>query len=313
MHRQHLVTDRSDLVGFLPIEREFRFSGGSFTPVADFQESLAAVQKRTNTDHFLYPPTETRQTTEFIDRKTGKLVPEEEREQRELPGTERPALLHHLPPSHLISLDSPSIKGPLRESDGAFLMHLLGYLFGHRMQFYDWWFDGRVRMKSAHHTMVRRENETPFISTSYEAWRAWPTSSRKRFTNALYVLSRAPTYEWDWERFLIYYTVFDALYRVANETASVTAKSHAERLPTMCSTFGLYQNADHFAAIVDLRNNLFHETLWSGSQPCSTIRERHWRQVNNLRRLNERLVPALLGFRTDYIANPWDHISMAVF
>lgn len=313
MHLQHLVTDRTDLVGFLPIGRAFRFAGGSFAPVEEFQESLAAVQDRTNVDNFLYPPTERRQTAEFIDKETGNFIPEEKREWREVPGIERPALLHRLPPSHRISLDSPPADGALRESDGAFLMHLLGYLFGHRMQFYDWWFDGRVAMKSAHHLVIRLQNESPFLSTSYAAWRSWPVACRKRFTNALYMLSRAPTHEWDWERFVIYYMVFDALYRVAHETAKVKSTSHAGRLSAMCRAFGLYQNSAHFDAIVSLRNELFHETLWSGSQPCSAISEEHWRQIDNLRRLNERLVPALVGFQTDYIANPWDRIGMAAF
>lgn len=303
-----LVTERTDLVGFLPIGRTLKFTGGEFRVLEDFQTSLTAINEQTNVDHYLYPPTQTRQTAEFIDAKTGRPIPEENLQWVDVPHTERPALLHHLPPSHLLALDAPALSTPLRESEGGFLMHLVGYLFGYRMQFYDWRFDGRILLKkSAHRAVVRRSTVSPFLSQAYSAWRAWPAGAQKRMTNALYMLGRAPTHEWDWEQFVIYYMVFDALYRVANDVFGVAEKAHAKRLSTMCNRFGLYQNQGHFDLIVGLRNDLFHETLWGGSQPGTGISEEKIRQVLHLRRINERLIPALLGFKTDYVASGWDH------
>jgi hypothetical protein len=306
-------TTVQDLVGFLPVREAVVFQGGRFEPVVDLPQLLSVVREMTNNDYFVYPPTIYEQTASYSDKETNTLVWPDDPQWSEVPKTRRPALLHRLPASHFLLLDQPSASGDLRSADGAFLLHALGYVFGYRMQFYDWWFDGRVQMKSAHHAHVSLDKASSFLTTAYSTWCGWKPLAQKRFTNALYMLCRGPTHEWDWERFTIYYMVFDALFRTAHELHGVSASSHPERLAAMCEHYGLFQDQNVFARIAELRRDLFHETLWGGGQPCSSPANDSWSQTDNLRRICERLVPAIVGFKTSYIANPWNHIGMAAF
>lgn len=125
-------TTTRDLVGFLPVGEELAFAGGLFAPVDDFDQAKAAVDDTTNNDHFIYPPIKRKQTASFIDKKKGILVPHDRLEWKDVPKTERPALLHRPPPSHLLTLNEAPQNGELRAADGAFLVHALGYVFGFR-------------------------------------------------------------------------------------------------------------------------------------------------------------------------------------
>jgi hypothetical protein len=310
--RQHLVTETSDLIGFLPVDHDLIFDGGRFSVLADYATSLQYIETCRHRDGYLYFM-ERGRNVQLIDSQTGKVTPEEQRQWQDIPQTERPAPLFPLPPSHLITLDQKPQGGALRNSDGAFLMHLAGYLYGCRLQFHDWWFDGRVRMTSAHPVAFRPQSESLFLGRAFEKWRTWSPPEQKRLTNALYMLSRAETYEWDWERFTIYYMVLDALYKTACKVHGVPKTYHEQRLPTLCDRYGLYKNDVHIGKIVKLRNNLFHESLWSGQQPCTAIDEDNYRQIDNLKRINQRLIPALVEFNTPYIASPWDSLAPRLF
>jgi hypothetical protein len=298
-------TPTQDLVGFLPLSENLHFAGGRFEPAPNFPEALASVAEITNADHFVYPPT--------VYTAKGRSFNEDANTWTEVPKTRRPALLHRLPPSHFLHLDQQPANGDLRSADGAFLIHAVGYVFGHRMQFYNWWFDGRVQMKSAHHAYVSPGKASLFLATAYSSWRGWKPPAQNRFTNALYMLCRGPSYEWEWEQFTIYYMVFDALYKTANELHGVSADKHPERLAAMSQRYGLFQDKTLFSRITKLRGDLFHEALWAGGQPGSSPADDSWSQVGNLRRICERLVPAIVGFKTDYVATPWNSIGATVF
>jgi hypothetical protein len=82
--------------------------------------------------------------------------------------------------------------------------------------------------------------------------------ARKRFTNILFMLTRAPSYEWDWEHFVIEYTVLDACYKTAEDLALVAVKGgHADRADRLCTAFGLQKNPALVKEIVKLRNDFF--------------------------------------------------------
>jgi hypothetical protein len=38
---------------------------------------------------------------------------------------------------------------------------------------------------------------------AFSTWRCWPEHCRRLFTNSLYMDSRSPSYEWEWEKFAI--------------------------------------------------------------------------------------------------------------
>ncbi|MEO7860566.1 MAG: hypothetical protein ABIU05_08995 [Nitrospirales bacterium] len=242
-----------------------------------------------------------------------EIAPEEAWDWEEVPKTERPALLHRLPPSHDLTLEQPPIDDDPRKSDGAFLMYLVGYLYGYRLQFYDWWFDGRINMKSSHNINVGDEKAAEFLSRSYATWKTWTPDVRKHFSNILYMNSRSEVYEWDWERFMIAYMVFDACYKHAKGMGEVQSPSHQGRIEDMCKQYGLYFHANLGREIVDLRNDLFHEALWDGGQPCNSGGQRSFAFTEFLRGINHRLIPAMLGYSTEYIESRWDCLSTCRF
>ena len=120
----------SDRFGFFPCDWTINFNGGTVSPIPDIRKVRNRVEKYTNQDGFLYPPLSRRVQLEA---RTNKIS-------RKIPGTQRPSLLHRVPPSHELNLTAPITQEQLRRGPGAFLIHLLAYLFGIRLQFHDWWF-----------------------------------------------------------------------------------------------------------------------------------------------------------------------------
>lgn len=300
------------MFGFLPIEKNIRFWGGSIRVLDGYKENAIVVRAMTNADGFIYPPIQAtmKATEEIIG---GNIAPEEQWDWKEVPQSQRPALLHSLPASHEIVLDDELKQDEFRRRDGAFLMYLIGYLYGYRLQFSSWWFDGRISLKNTHNIYVSDDAASQFISKSYRAWKQWPQDIQRRFTNLLYMNSRLESYEWDWERFTIAYMVFDGCYKHAKTMAHVQDCSHSRRLQEMAKVCGLYFDRSVSNRIVNLRNDLFHEALWDGGQPCSGGGQDSFSLTEFLRGINNRLIPALLGYPTDYIKSRWDRLGTCEF
>ncbi len=104
------------------------------------------------------------------------------------------------------------------------------------------------------------------------------------------------------------YTVLDGCWNLGTSQHGFPANTpHKERINTMCKGFGLrYQDdgSTHIDEIVRLRNDLFHEATWDGSQPGMATGD-GFTEAHHLRRLNQRLIPALLDYRTAYIHTAW--------
>jgi len=302
-----------DKIGFLPIRHKIEFDGGAFIPLPGFDEAKRIVDNWKNRDGFIYPPPII-EKQEFSP--PGK---PNEIEWKDIPNTERPAPLYKLPASHELLITNDAIDDDFRKSDGAFLMYLAAYLFGVRLQFHDWWFEGRVPIEKTHNIYVTKQKESDFFSRSYSIWRCWPRDLQLRFTNILYVNSKVPSYEWDWERFNISYMVFDALFYVAKKLFDVKAKTHRDRLNKMCEHFGLVSEKDNLDKIYSLRNNLFHECCWYETQSDTNdvrpgrVFDVGFFQSQNLWRLNQRLIPAILGYKAEYISTPWTCMGSFAF
>jgi len=290
-----------DLFGFLPCEWTLEFDGGRISPVQGFHEVETWVDKYIHEDGFLYPPM-THQAE--LDPSTMEVL-------REVPKTERPAILHRIPPSHELLLLSASGTGEdMRRGPASFLIHLLAYLFGIRLQFYDWWFDGRVPIQKkarTHNIHFTKEVAEDFLGHSYGTWRSWPAEAQKLITNILYMHSRAPSYEWDWEQFIIEYMAFDGCWNLAELVGFVQKErvSQKKKFEILCTKFQIPIRADLVQEFVRLRNDLFHEALWDRSQPCTTVSNTAFMSVYHLRRLNQRIIPAVLGYNTAYVQSGW--------
>lgn len=298
--------------GFLPIDRTIYFSDGAFVLLDNYHDVVNVVKAATNEDGFVYPPVTKRVKAQpkILD---GHFLPEDQWDWEEVPKSERPAQLHRLPASHELRLEISPLDDDFRKNDGGFLMYLAGYLFGHRLQFHDWWFDGRINMKSSHNINVRDEKAEEFFSKGYSTWAKWPAEVQRHFTNILYMNSRPEVYEWDWERFMIVYMVFDACYKHAKGMRQVQGCTHEGRLKEMCGRYGLHYDARLCTEMVGLRNNLFHEALWDGGQPCNSGGQRSFDFTEYLRGINHRLIPAMLGYSTEYIGSRWDCLGTCRF
>lgn len=288
---------KTDRFGFLPCDWTLKFDGGEISPIREITKVRKRVEKLTNPDGFLYAPHSYRVT----------LNPRTQKRSRKVPGTDRPALLHPVPPSHQLDLTDSMSQEELRRGAGGFLIHLLAYLFGIRLQFHDWWFDSRVpiRMYQTHNIHVRPATVEDFLSHSYKTWRNWGPTEQMLMTNVLFMHSRAPSYEWDWERFTIEYMVLDGCWRLAKLIYGIKGKRHSERIKKLCGKFAIRYDATRVNKLVTLRNELFHETLWDSSQPCTAVVVDTFMKPNDLRQLNQRLIPALLGYNNRYVHTIW--------
>jgi hypothetical protein len=276
--------------GYCEHKWRLTFSGGSIIPHPDFAEATKWIAKYSHRDGFIYPP-----TTRTVS--NGKRVK----------NTQRPSHLFRLPRSHTVTLTGASGKDAAREK-ASFAIHLFGYYFGGWYQFADWWFDARVPLRSTHNIVVDDDVAEHFLSHAWDTWLRWPEPERRRFANILFMLNRAPAYEWDWEHFVLEYMVFDACYRMARELKYLPGKKdvpHSRRLSAMCDLFGIPQDSSWIVRIVRLRNDLLHETLWDRGRPGSSVDMSTFYTPLHLRRLNQRIIPALLNYRTSYVVTPW--------
>ncbi len=294
-----------DRFGFLPCDWSIKFDGGDISPIPEIYKIRKAVEKNTNQDGFLYPPRSWRV----------RLEPRTSRRLGKIPGSERPALLHPVAPSHELSLTARLNQKELRNGPGGFLIHLLAYLFGVRLQFHDWRFDSRVpiRMAQTHNIHFTNATAEDFLSHCYRAWQGWSNQEQLLITNVLFMHSRAPSYEWDWERFVIEYMVLDGCWRLAELRHDIKGKNHSQRISRLCQKFGISYDRSRVGRIVALRNDLFHETLWAGSQPGTAVSSDAFLQPSNLRRLNQRLIPALFGYKNAYVNSMWWSIGAYSF
>jgi len=281
--------------GFLPRKWELHFEGGRITPHPGYDEAATWVESNTNVDGFLYPPIVRERTRESATTED----PDDTAE------CERPARMYKIDPSHNLHLSAKGTKEDLQRGPGSFVIHLLAYLFGTRLEFSSWWLDGRVPIRRTHNINLTRATAEDFLSHSYGRYSTWGEENQKLITNVLVTHSRAPSYEWDWEQFIIEYMVFDGCWKLGQNLHALSSQGHGERIREACRRFKIPINEELVGAIVDLRNDLMHETLWDRSRPTSADSSWAYLAPRHLRRLNQRLVPALLGYLTPYVATPW--------
>jgi hypothetical protein len=290
--------------GFLREDRDIIFEGGVVRRLSTYDEAAKQFSEATNEDRYIYPRIQAtgRPADDPEAGQEGRLV--------EVPKTRRPALMFALPISHSLEIDEPPIEGDFLRNDGAFLMHLLAYLFGARLQFKDWYVDGRILAENPW-LITTPESESKFLSHCYSTWKKWEKTSQRSMINILFMNSKSPCHEWDWERFMINYMVFDALFKLAQNLEFVSKlkrRKHEERYDAMQEAFQLApdirsrpsDSLSIFRTMAKLRNNLFHEALWDQTSPGGSVSETARFSVQWLRRINQRIIPAILGFETRY-------------
>jgi hypothetical protein len=277
--------------GFLAYKWDLHFRSGKIVAVPEFDEALKSLKKYLHEDGYFYPPMQKTITTDSRGR------------DRTVPKTKRPAHLFRLPASHELEMMIRP-ESDIREGSAGFVIHLLAFLFGTRLQFADWFFDGRVPLQRQHRfwfRMMDSQQAERYLDHSLKIWSGWPEPEKKRFTNILYMFSRGSVYEWDWEEFIIHYIVLDALWKMGEQLLGLPARTaHKHRARALCARFNL--DVDHWIAekwmdvdkMAELRNDLFHETLWHAGRPSSTIGRLGYSMPARMSVLNETLIAKFL-------------------
>ena len=283
--------------GFLIKPLHLQVAGVAITPLADYRDLVSSFEQGVNKDGWYYPP-QSEQVT-FPD-------PRDMSRYERVPETKRPAHLFSLPSSHSLCIESPSSLDP-REGDASFLVQLLAYLYGTRLQVEDFQFDGKVAInQTTHPVWLHQRAIERFVTKAYAEWRANPPDRRLRIINILYMHTKAPSYDWTWEQFLTEYLVNDALYDLCCRSGLASEVAHERRILELCDRLGVWRAPEApIAALVTMRNALFHEALWEGERPGYRNGADGFYRTADLRTLNQRLIAALLGGRTEYTETQW--------
>ena len=221
-------------IGFLPYEKTINFSNGKIDPLNDFAETDSFVKSEANRDGFYYPPVmhTVKEQRDVVD---GKLITKEE----VVPNSSRPAQLFYMPSTHEIEITSPICVADPKKGDALFLTYLLAFHFGVRLQFDDWLVDGKVPIKINRDFHATHTTTEDFIDRAYRTWSMASDDAKFRLTNLLYMQSRLCSYEWDWEKFIICYMVFDGCYKYLNNNSGVTSRTHKGRFQAITNHYGM--------------------------------------------------------------------------
>ena len=278
--------------GFLPIEWLIEFDCGKIVPIPEFKKVSRIIQKHLHHDGHFYPP-----TLESV----VVVNPVKSKKTRK---TKRPAFLYPVAPSHDLFLTPLRAEINIREGSAGFILHLLSFLFHTRLQFADWFYDGRIPIEWVGKEIHHPSQAGSYLSLAYKVWSVWPIEEQKRFTNILYMHSRRFVYEWEWEEFINQYLVLDACWKMAEMLFGLNAGNvdksikglHKRRLAALRDKFDLpgddFIDSDKLA---NLRNNLFHEVLWHGVRPGSARNRSEYHMPTRLVVLNQQLIFALLN------------------
>ena len=274
-----------DKFGYLPYGFEVNFSRGRIIPRPHFDKAVQLMRRRTHTNQYVYPP-------------------------RKAKSTPRAASLHHLPSTHTLELDGrfPN-QEQVRYGDGGFVIHFLGFLYGHRCQFYDWWVDGRVLIPDEiDHRPPSPKQAEEIISHALRTWRDFQNRQRFVAINALFLHTRTQMYEFEWERFSNNYQIFDAVYALARDTGVLSRSRltrHEDRIGRICDQFEIPMDSERVKRLVKLRNDLLHEAIWDERMPGESRSEFSFQASHWLHRLTKRAMLAVLGLRGPYIKTHW--------
>ena len=291
----------SERFGFLNFPKPLFFKGGMIEPLDNFSKAQEYVDATTHQDGFCYPPLS----------KTVELDPKTMEPVKDIPNTERPARVFNMPMSHRIVIDDPVNGENLRNEDAALIVHLLAFLFGTRLQFSGWRFDGKVPIRSTMNIFLSDKAASGFVSYVYQKWKSWTEDQRKRFVNILFMKQKAHSCEWEWDAFLYQYMVLDAIYHL-HVLLGNNAVRQSDRLRVMSEHYSIQYMEDRAKKIADLRNSFFHEALWDGATPgfgsSRSFHEQIW-----LGKLNARLIVAITGYQNEFSRSSWWTFGTNIF
>jgi hypothetical protein len=222
----------------------------------------------------------------------------------------RPGSFHRLPSTHNLELYKAfASQEQARYADAGFVMHLLGFLYGRRCHFHGWWVDGKVLFQEEiDHPIPTADQAENIISRSLQTWQAFGDRQRAAAINVLLLHTRTQAYDLEYERFSCEYQLFDGVYALAHPKEEKQA-SHAKRIRSLCNEFEIPFQEELVKKIVDLRNNLLHETIWDDRMPGEARTDFSFYASLYLHKLTKRAMLAVLGLKGSYIRSSWSTLG----
>ena len=165
----------NDKFGLLEYDNEIVNDNFIIKPIDNYIDVVSSLKDILNIDGFIYPPSEHRVELDIETMKVKRIIP----------NTERPSLLYKLSATHTIELHNPIYENDTRKWDLSFIIHLLLFILGVRLQFHDWWFEGRIPIKNTNNIYASPPVVNEFINNSYEVWKNWKEMHKKWIINLL--------------------------------------------------------------------------------------------------------------------------------
>jgi hypothetical protein len=171
------------------------FDGVRVSAAMDGAEFADFVAAEVHMDGWFYPPVFTQHTRPAIWSKD-----EPEPEWEPVPNTTRPAHLFRMFATHRLHVPDadPTDK---RRTTASLALHLVSFALGTKLQFADWWHDTRIRIQREppfHASVVDVER---FLRHAWIEAKKLSPENRELLLRILHLFIRAPSYEWEWERF----------------------------------------------------------------------------------------------------------------
>ena len=308
--------------GFLnePIKMEF---GNIFiTPLPDYDRNKQYIENQTHMDGFIYPPICERSSCDAVNEEICSRIPK----------TKRTALYFPLLPSHSIEDSGLSGKHEVFHSSEFLIIQLLAYMYGVRLQFQGWGFDGRVPQRQQNNIRFKYGDCQKFIKHVLDWWENLEADQGEKFLNILYAYNRAKCIELDWDAFLNQYMVLDAIDNLHASLNKIKVRPpHKERLKLLlceyeiasgssipndkipdirkCEPEGMKKAIQD--KIVNARNNLIHESIWCGMPPGADVD--HDQLAGHLCRINSRIICAITGCKNEYTKSNWSNDFAQLF
>lgn len=281
-HLNHMDTENVDYFGC--ISKPWGLNLPELDIVPDvyveysFNRFLEELSKQTNNDGFLYPPI-------VYSAYSGHGT-----EVKPIPNSKRPAHMWQAPASHRIVYKTVT-RESARMGIAGFIIHLLGFLVGQTAQFFDWQVTGRIPIKAKKDFCFLEASWHKYVETALTTWHSLDADGQKRLTNILYCRGRIFAYESFWEEFVFNYMLADSIWRFKFNRGGIP---HSVKIPIMCKELNLHEDAVIFKKIINLRNEIFHESLWAKGMPGYTLTGIE--EALHLGTIVEQLIVRCLGF-----------------
>jgi hypothetical protein len=301
-------------ISFLRIPHNIPFEGGELIKLPEYNSRADYIKTLTHRDGFFYPPESHMYNFDSYELDPKRPVHDQS---VPIPNTRRPIPLFTLPASHQLNLTNTNRSDNPRLGDAALILHAVGFAYGVRLQFSDCWFDSRIPISTRKAHLIKINDASDFISSAYHKWKEFSYMNQDLVINLLWMAIRLESYEKIWEQFIFSYMILDGCYKLAvSECGMTKTNTHRDRIAALCTHFDIFYDQRHqefIERIYNLRNPLFHETIWADQVMGSPGTPHEIYAALHLKKLYQRILAAILDFKGKFTHSPWTYLYEVPF